>query len=117
MTGAVLAAAWMGLTHWAQGDPATDLIQSGYAQLGFLALLMAGGWWEIRQANKRTDAEREQRIAEVAAERVRTEQERAERKEAEARERKQAEVAFPALQEANRALEMVARMVGEIPRK
>ncbi len=89
---------------WAQADPAADLIRSGYAQLGFLALLLAGGWWEIRQANKRTEAEREQRIAEVA-------QERAERKEAEARERKQGEAVFPALQEANRALEMVARMV------
>ncbi len=72
--------------------------------MGFLALLLAGGWWEIRQANKRTEAEKSQRIAEVA-------QERAERKEAEARERKQSEAVFPALQEANRALEMVARMV------
>lgn len=101
----------------AQVDPTTELIRSGYAQLGFLALLIAGLVWEIRQANRRTDAEREQRIADVAAERARTELERAERKEAEARERKQGEVAFPALQEANRALEMVARMVGEMPRK
>lgn len=111
MTTAVLAAVWAGLGLWAQTDPPTDLIRSGYAQLGFLALLLAGGWWEIRMANKRTDAEREQRIKEVADERARTELERERAREAEARERKSAEAAFPALHEANRALEMVARMV------
>lgn len=77
---------------WAQSDPGTELIRSGYAQLGAVAILLAFGWWEIRQANKRTEVER------------------TERKEAEARERKQAEVVLPALQEANRALEMVARL-------
>jgi hypothetical protein len=100
MTAAVLSAVGGVLTRWAQADPAADLIRSGYAQLGFLALLLAGGWWEIRQANKRT------------------EQERVERKEAEARERKQAEVVLPALQEANRALEMMARLTErETPRR
>ncbi len=77
---------------WAQADPAAELIRSGYAQLGFLGLLLAGAWWEIRQANKRTETER------------------AERKEAEARERKLAESALPALIEANRALDMVSRL-------
>lgn len=100
---------------WAQAEPAQDLIRSGYAQIGFLAILLAFGWWEIRQANKRTDAEREQRTADVAAERARTELERAERKEAEARERRQAEVVLPALQEANRALEMVTRLTDRGP--
>lgn len=107
MTGEVLAAVGAAL---AQADPGTELIRSGYAQLGAVAILLAFGWWEIRQANKRTDAERVQRIAEVAAERARTELERTERKEAEARERRQAEVVLPALQEANRALEMVTRL-------
>lgn len=93
MKGAILAAVLRVLPHWAQADPAADLIRSGYAQLGFLALLLAGGWWEIRQANKRTETER------------------TERKEAEARERKLAEGALPALVEANRALEMVARII------
>lgn len=88
---------------WAQADPSGDLIRSGYAQLGAVAILLAFGWWEIRQANKRTDEERQLRIAEVA-------QERAERREAEARERKLAEVVLPALHEANRALEMTARL-------
>lgn len=110
MTAAVLAAVGSAMV-WSQVDPGTDLLRSGYAQLGAVAILLAFGWWEIRQANKRTDAEREQRIAEVAQERARTEQERAERKESEARERRQAEVVLPALQEANRALDSVNRMV------
>lgn len=100
MMAAVTGAAWTALARWAQADPAADLIRSGYAQLGFLALLLAGGWWEIRQANKRTETER------------------TERKEAEARERKQAEVVLPALVEANRALDMVSRLTDRgTPRK
>lgn len=116
MTGAVLAEVGATLAGWwAQAEPAQDLIRSGYAQIGFLALLLAGGWWEIRQANKRTDAEREQRIKEVAEERARTEQERERAREAEARERKSAEAVFPALHEANRALEMVTRLTDRGP--
>lgn len=107
MTPAVLTAVWL----VAQAEPSTDLLRSGYAQLGAVAILLAFGWWEIRQANKRTESEREQRIAEVALERARTEQERTERKESEARERRQAEVVLPALQEANRAMDTVTRMV------
>lgn len=56
MTQAVLAA--LGPVVWrallGQADPAaTDLIRSGYAQLGFLGLLLAGGWWAIRTEQKR----------------------------------------------------------------
>lgn len=47
------------IQRWAQAEPATDLIRSGYAQLGFLALLLAGGWWAIKQADKRTVAAQE----------------------------------------------------------
>ncbi len=104
MTLAVPAMVGGALALWAQIDPATELIRSGYTQLGAVAILLVGGWWEIREANKRTAMERAQRIAEVA-------QERAERKEAEARERKQAEVVIPALLEANRALDLVTRIV------
>lgn len=73
-------------------------------QLGAIALLLWFGNRMLDQANKRTEAERAQRIADVGVERT-------ERKEAEARERQLAATALPALQEANRALEMVTRLV------
>lgn len=44
-------------------------------------------------------------------ERTRTQEERAERREAEARERKLVEAVLPALQEANRAQQEMARML------
>jgi regulator of protease activity HflC (stomatin/prohibitin superfamily) len=60
MTSAVLTAvmvAWWGMVgFWAQVDPASDLIRSGYAQMGAFALLLGFGWWAIKQADKRTTA-------------------------------------------------------------
>jgi hypothetical protein len=75
------------------------------AVLGTYALAMivgAGAVYRFQVLHERTQ---------TAQERTRTEQERAERKEAEARERKLAEVVLPALQEANRAMDLWGRMV------
>lgn len=65
-------------------EPATDLIRSGYAQLGFLALLLAGGVWVIKQADKRTTAAQESCKTLVAEANARTETERQARLSAEA---------------------------------
>lgn len=98
MTSAVLAAVWL----------LADAAQPGWgdlAVLGTYALAMivgAGGVYRFQVLHERKQTE---------AERLRTEQERAERKEAEARERKLAEVVLPALQEANRAMDLWGRMV------
>lgn len=75
------------------------------AVLGTYALAMIVGAtgvyrFQVIHERKQTDLER-----------VRTEQERAERREAESRERKLAEAALPALQEANRAMEQMTRML------
>ncbi len=98
MTVAVLAAAWL----------MADASQPGWgdlAVLGTYALAMivgAGGVYRFQVLHERKQ---------TALERERTEQERAERREAEARERKLAEAALPALQEANRAMDLWGRMV------
>ena len=89
MTLAVLAAVGPlgAVILWAQADPATDLIRSGYAQLGFLALLLAGGVWAIRQADKRTlatEAMWKERLAEANA-RTAVAEKRAETAEADGR--------------------------------
>ena len=89
MTLAVLAAVGPigAVVLWAQVDPATDLIRSGYAQLGFLALLLGGGVWAIRQADKRTlavEALWRERLAEADA-RTAAAEERARAAEADGR--------------------------------
>ncbi len=64
---------WLVLTArlggtFGQIDPTSDLVRSGYAQIGFLALLLAGGVWAIRQAEKRTrDAQEACKVAVAAA--------------------------------------------------
>ncbi len=98
MTPAVLAVVWL----------MADASQPGWgdlAVLGTYALAMivgAGGVYRFQVLHERKQ---------TAMERVRTEQERVERREAEARERKLAEAALPALQEANRAMDLWGRMV------
>lgn len=89
MTSAVLAVfgPFRAMFLWAQVDPATDLIRSGYAQLGFLALLLGGGVWAIRQADKRTlatEAMWKERLAEANA-RTAAAEKRAETAEADGR--------------------------------
>jgi uncharacterized protein HemX len=85
-----------------------DASQPGWgdlAVLGTYALAMivgAGGVYRFQVLHERRQTEQE---------RERTETERVERKEAEARERKLAEVVLPALQEANRAMDLWGRMV------
>lgn len=105
MTPAVLAAAasLQGVAIWAQVEPEGWLL-TAIPQLGAIALLLWFGNRMLDQANQRTEAERAQRIADVAMERT-------ERREAEARERQLAASSLPALQEANRALDMVTRLV------
>lgn len=69
MTAAVLAAVG---NLWAQVDPGGDLIRSAYPQLGAIALLLAFGWWAIKQADKRTlAAEKRAEAAEADARSVR----------------------------------------------
>jgi uncharacterized protein HemX len=98
MTAAVLTAVWL---------LAAD-VQPGWGELAVLgtyALAMivgAGGVYRFQVLHERKQTEQE---------RLRTEVERGERKEAEARERKLAEVVLPALQEANRAMDLWGRMV------
>lgn len=70
--------------YWAQADPATDLIRSGYAQLGFLALLLAGGWWVIRQSDKRAAASEKAWRELLSEANARTAEERTKREAAEA---------------------------------
>lgn len=56
----------------AQADPGADLIRSAYPQLGAIALLLAFGWWAIKQADKRTlAAEKRAEAAEADARGVR----------------------------------------------
>lgn len=98
MTQAVLTAVWL----------AVDAVQPGWgdlAVLGTYALAMIVGYGAAYKLS--VLPEREQ----TKLERARTEQERTERKEAEARERKLGEVVLPALQEANRAMDLWGRMV------
>ncbi len=69
MTAAVLEAVG---NLWAQADPGSDLIRSAYPQLGAIALLLAFGWWAIKQADKRTlAAEKRAESAEADARAVR----------------------------------------------
>jgi hypothetical protein len=85
-----------------------DATQPGWgdlAVLGTYALALIAGYvgcFKMQVTHERQQTE---------AERARTDQERTERKEAEARERKLAEVVLPALQEANRAMDLWGRMV------
>lgn len=75
------------------------------AQLGTYALAMMVGYgacFKLQVVHERRQTERAEQ---------RAEQERARTQESEARERKQAEAALPALQEANRALVEVTRMI------
>ncbi len=95
---AVLTAVWL----------LADAVQPGWgdlAVLGTYALAMlvgAGAVYKFGVLYERSQ---------TALERARTEVERGERKEAESRERKLAEAALPALQEANRAMDLWGRMV------
>lgn len=82
--GGVLVGGMPALVLLADQDPATDLVRSGYAQLGFLALLLAGGVWVIKQADKRTTVAQETCKAQVAEANARTEVERQARLLAEA---------------------------------
>lgn len=89
MIWAVMGGALLGgmpaLVLWAQDQgPGTDLVRSGYAQVGFLALLLAGGVWVIKQADKRTTAAQEACKAQLAEANARTEMERQARLSAEA---------------------------------
>lgn len=60
----------------AQASAGDDLIRSAYPQLGAIALLLAFGWWAIKQADKRTLSAQEACSAQVAEANARTEAER-----------------------------------------
>ena len=85
----------------AAGDPTWNQL----AALGTYALAMIVGASGVYRFGVMPER------ASTARERERGDQERAERREAESRERKLAETALPALQEANRAMDMLARLV------
>lgn len=87
MTSAVLTAVWRVVGCWAQVDPGVELIRSGYAQMGAFALLLAFGWWAIKQADKRTATavEAGQKSVERADARTAAAEKRAETAEADSR--------------------------------